>query len=302
MIMENTGEEIFLHRQVLLNLNDVSHAEVKRYETQKEYRVNLALTRPGKWKFSEITGDNLGKRLGIIVDRKLLMAPKINAQINFGKTAIFFGIEASEAEKLTSRINSILASLPKADQNDTEDISLDSLYPAEKLNLEGPYLFELVHISEIIKLEESLGSRKIEKEGTTQIKLPNAEKLEFGKPLEYNRPPTGHLTPHVLYAFSKPDSVVRFIAYAFLVKLENLKQRELIEEHYFRLDEGIYPRLKEILISKLGKPEQEDVIRELKQTEESTVQTKTSSWKKSNMTLSVTVSESQSAVIHIYWK
>ena len=300
VIAEDTGEELFLRRRVLLNLNDVSHAQVRRF--RNTYHVDLVFTRIGKWKFSEITGNNVGKRLGVLVDGNLLSASRINEQIDTGEIPLIRNLVASEVERLTSRINAILTSLPKAEQTDTEDTTIDSLYLIDKLNLEGPYLFEPLHISEVIELEESLGSKRHETWGPFQIKMPGTEIIDFVQPLEYDRPRTGHITPHVMYAFSKPDSVVRFIEYAFMVELKNLKERELAEEHYFRLDEGVYPRLKAILISKLGKPVQDDVLQELKETEESTVQIKMSSWKKANMTLFLSVGDSQPAGVQIYLK
>ena len=302
MTIENTGEELLLRRKVLLNSNDVALAEVKRLEGKNSYHVYLVFTRTGKWKFSEITGNNIGKRLGIIVDGKLLMAPRINEQIDTGRIPLYFEVTASEAERLSNQINNILATLPKKEQTETEDTNLDTLYLTKKLNLEGPYLFHPGHLSEVIALEKSLGSKRTETLGRFELKMPSGEKFDFGQPLEYDRQIIGYVTPHVMYAYSEPDSVVRFVEYAFIAKSKSLKERELAEERYFRLDEGVYPRLKEILISKLGNPEQDDILRELKQTEASTVQIKMSSWKKANMTLFLSVSESESAAVQIYWE
>ena len=305
MVMEGTGEEISLHQRVLLDLNDVSHVVVENFERKNECSVFLVLSRTGRWKLSEITGGNLGRRLGVVVDGQLLMAPEIVAQIDFGKALIIHRVTALEADRQASRINSILASLPKPDPMVTEDISIDSLDLTEKLDLvdiEGPFLFEAVSISEIMAFEDSLGSKRDDNIGKFQIRMPNGELVDFGQPLEYSRPRAGYLKPHVMYAFSKPDSVVRFVEYTFRVDMENLRQRELIGERYFRLDGGVYPHLKKILISKLGKPDQEDVGGEFMGTEDDPIQIKRSSWERDKMILSLAVGELQSVGIHIHWK
>lgn len=299
MITEDTGEQLFLQREVLLNLNDVTRAEVKSLRGWNSYHVYLVLTRTSKWKLSEITGNKVGKRLGIFVDGELQGTPRINEQIDTGKIPIYFNVSASEAERLRDQINNILAALPKQEQTVTDDANLDSLYLTEKLNLEGHYLFQPVHVSEVIALEESLGSKRIETTGTLEIL--SGEKFDFEQLLEYDRPITGYVTPSVLYAFSKPDSVVRFVDYAFMVKLKNLKERELAGERYFRLDSGVYPRLKEIFISELGKPVREDILQEIKQNKEGSVQAKNSMWKKDSITLVLSLTESHSVSVSIWW-
>lgn len=305
MVIEDTGEEISLNRRVLLNLNDVSHAVVEDYERKDECSVFLVFSRTGRWKLSEVTGGNIGRRLGIMVDGRLLMAPVIVAQIDDGKALIVHRVTALEAEKLASQINSILASLPKPDSLAKENISIDSLNLTEKLDLvdiEGPFLFEAVSVSEIMAFEDSLGSKREDNIGKLQIKMPDGEMVNFGQPLEYSRPRAGYLKPHVMYAFSKPDSAVQFVEYTFSVDMENLQRRELIGAHYFRMNEGVYPHLKEILISKLGKPDQEDVVGEFMGTEDDSIQIKSSIWERDKMTLSLVVGELQSVGIHIHWK
>jgi len=141
MITEDTGEQLFLGREVLLNLNDVAQVEVKSLRGGNSYHVYLVLTRTSKWKFSEITGNNVGRRLGIFVDGKLLRTPRINEQIDTGKIPVYLNVTASEAERLKAQINDIFAALPKKEQTVTEDTNLDSLYLTKEVNLEGPYLY-----------------------------------------------------------------------------------------------------------------------------------------------------------------
>ena len=114
MIVQDTGKELFLRQQVLLNLDDVSHAHVNLF--RNTYQIRLLFTRTGKWKFSEITGSNVGKRLGVLFDGNLLSALRINQQIDSGWIPLFFNLTASKANELTSRINTILASLPRVGQ------------------------------------------------------------------------------------------------------------------------------------------------------------------------------------------
>ncbi len=60
--------------------------------------VELAMTREGARRFARITGDNVNRRLAIVLDNKVFMAPNIRSKIPNGR-AIIEGLESIEEAK-----------------------------------------------------------------------------------------------------------------------------------------------------------------------------------------------------------
>jgi protein-export membrane protein SecD len=72
------------------------------------WEVSLQLTDRGTKKFENITGKNVGKRLAIILDGKLIMAPNINERIAYGRAQISGSMDAIEARDLANVLTSAL--------------------------------------------------------------------------------------------------------------------------------------------------------------------------------------------------
>ena len=106
--IEATGEMIQLEEKILLNLNDVKNAEIRRQEGRDNVDVLLNFTAEGTEKFSQITGDNIGKKLGIMVEDKLIMTPVIMARIEVGKALVYYDIPENDAKQKVEFINEIL--------------------------------------------------------------------------------------------------------------------------------------------------------------------------------------------------
>ena len=100
IVFEPIGEIFYLHNEVLLNQYDVESATV--VIQQERPAVELILTSEGTKKFEELTAQNIGKRFGMILNGKLLLAPIIRDTIPGGR-AIITGIFAkSEAEAIAN--------------------------------------------------------------------------------------------------------------------------------------------------------------------------------------------------------
>ena len=65
------------------------------------WEVPFELDKPGGRKFADVTGNNVGRRLAIILDGKLYMAPNINSRIPNGRGVITLGgSSATEARDM----------------------------------------------------------------------------------------------------------------------------------------------------------------------------------------------------------
>lgn len=88
---------------------DVKRASVEVYTSEtgvSEPSVKITFNSAGADKFSQITKDNIGKRLGIFLDEFILIAPVINSQIPTGEAFITGGFDLQSAQDLAIQINS----------------------------------------------------------------------------------------------------------------------------------------------------------------------------------------------------
>ena len=67
-----------------------------------QWVINLSLTREGARKWSSFTGRNIGKRVAIVLDNKVFMAPQINSKISGGQTQISGLENANEAQDIAN--------------------------------------------------------------------------------------------------------------------------------------------------------------------------------------------------------
>jgi preprotein translocase subunit SecD len=99
-------EVLNVQKEVLLDQSDVKNATVYRGgKTGGQTVVYINFTDDGAKRFSEATGQNIGRRLAVVIDGKLCMAPRINSAISGGVAQISGVFTEKEAENLVARIN-----------------------------------------------------------------------------------------------------------------------------------------------------------------------------------------------------
>jgi preprotein translocase subunit SecD len=85
--VEGSGETVYLSPEVVL-----TNAHVRRSGVQKtysgDYGVELTLTEEGGEKLARLTRENLYKRVAILLDGRLVMAPRIQTEIPGGVALI----------------------------------------------------------------------------------------------------------------------------------------------------------------------------------------------------------------------
>lgn len=105
LTLEGTNERIILNGEVLMDLNHVENAYVSEEYQGSGYRVNLRLTDKGSKRFQDITRENIKKRIGVIVDGVLVLAPYIMAEITGGIMSIYFELPKEKADAIAEKIN-----------------------------------------------------------------------------------------------------------------------------------------------------------------------------------------------------
>jgi len=97
-------EKLNVQKKILLDETAVKSAVASK-GWQDYWQVDFSLTPDGTRRFAEITGQNLGKRLAIVIDGQLITAPIIQSSITGGKGQITGTFTKQEAKDLAAKIN-----------------------------------------------------------------------------------------------------------------------------------------------------------------------------------------------------
>lgn len=97
---------------------------------QSEPIVSITFDGAGKEKFATLTRDNLNKRIGIVLDKKIVSAPSVQSEITDGKAIITGQKDIAEAQKLAKRLSEGMLPVPTklvAQQNVGATLGAESL-------------------------------------------------------------------------------------------------------------------------------------------------------------------------------
>jgi len=67
--------------------------------------VSVHLDGEGTEKWSDITRDGKGRRVGVLVDGQLVMAPTIMAHFSDGRVMVFYGLPEEDARSHAEKID-----------------------------------------------------------------------------------------------------------------------------------------------------------------------------------------------------
>lgn len=102
MAFYNSEQKFFVGDSVFLDNSDLTSAEV--IDVHSHPKIKVTLNEKGKKKFADFTLNNIGKNAAMIVDGKLVSAPRINAQITKGILLIVGYFNLEEAVKIADGI------------------------------------------------------------------------------------------------------------------------------------------------------------------------------------------------------
>ncbi|HNX81199.1 MAG TPA: protein translocase subunit SecD [Candidatus Omnitrophota bacterium] len=98
---EENNEAILMHAQSVLSGDAIQNAMVKFDQSSfSEPLVAITMNADGAKKFAQITSDNVGKRLAIILDGKVVSAPSIREPIPSGEAVITGRFDINQARDL----------------------------------------------------------------------------------------------------------------------------------------------------------------------------------------------------------
>lgn len=108
-MLDRKGEAYLVMPDVLISENDLEKALISEEPNIKgQFRITVFFRKGKSIKFYEATKQYSGQRIAILIDKKLIMAPKVLEPIR-GDSFIISGIFShSEAKKLAELLNSAI--------------------------------------------------------------------------------------------------------------------------------------------------------------------------------------------------
>ena len=104
--IESTAEKLYLHKDVIINNNDTIAARAIPSYTINRFDVEIEFSEEASQRISRITAANIGKRLAILIDGKVIVAPILRSTIS--RKAVLAGNAPSftkeEADELARKI------------------------------------------------------------------------------------------------------------------------------------------------------------------------------------------------------
>jgi preprotein translocase subunit SecD len=101
-------EDLFVQKAALLDQTDLKSATVSTSTPTGAPVIDIAFTDKGAKHFAEVTRQNIGKRLAIIIDGQVYSAPVIRAEITGGAAQISGSFSEQEARDLAAKISKTL--------------------------------------------------------------------------------------------------------------------------------------------------------------------------------------------------
>ena len=105
-LISDNGEPLKISKRIVMSGENLIDAQPSIQNQQNEPTVSFTLDRLGAQKFGRATTDNVGKRLAIILDGKIVSAPNINEAITSGKGIISGDFTFQEATDLALLLRS----------------------------------------------------------------------------------------------------------------------------------------------------------------------------------------------------
>ncbi len=105
-LISELGEKLKISKRIVMSGENLIDAQPSIQNQQNEPTVSFTLDRLGSQKFGRVTTDNVGKRLAIVLDGKIISAPNINEPITSGNGMISGNFTFQEATDLALLLRS----------------------------------------------------------------------------------------------------------------------------------------------------------------------------------------------------
>ena len=105
-IVSENGEELSVSKRIIMSGENLVDAQPRLDNQSNQPTVSFTLDRVGAQKFGRTTADNIGKRLAIVLDNKIISAPSIREAITGGSGIISGNFTFQESTDLALLLRS----------------------------------------------------------------------------------------------------------------------------------------------------------------------------------------------------
>tara|TARA_Y200000002_G_scaffold382714_1_gene400923 strand:+ start:3918 stop:5465 length:1548 start_codon:yes stop_codon:yes gene_type:complete len=105
-MLSEDGSELIVNKQIIMSGENLVDAQPRVDNQSNEPIVSFTLDRYGAKKFGKVTTDNIGKRLAIVLDNKVISAPVIREAITAGSGTISGNFNFQEVTDLSLLLRS----------------------------------------------------------------------------------------------------------------------------------------------------------------------------------------------------
>ncbi len=105
-LLSEIGEELIINKRIILSGENLIDAQPRFDNQSNQPTVYFSLDRVGSQKFAKTTTDNVGKRIAIILDDKVISAPNVREPITGGNGSISGNFSFQEATDLALLLRS----------------------------------------------------------------------------------------------------------------------------------------------------------------------------------------------------
>ena len=105
-LISETGEKLVVGKRIIMSGDNLVDAQARVDNQTNKPSVSFTLNRVGSQKFGKATSKNVGKRLAIVLDNKIISAPSIREPITGGSGSISGNFSFQEATDLALLLRS----------------------------------------------------------------------------------------------------------------------------------------------------------------------------------------------------
>jgi preprotein translocase subunit SecD len=102
------AERLYVQKKVLLDQTALKSSKVTTDKRTGNPLIEITFTTEGRKRFTEVTRENVGRRLAIVIDGRLYSAPKIMTAIPGGRAEVSGSFSEPEARELAAKITESL--------------------------------------------------------------------------------------------------------------------------------------------------------------------------------------------------
>ena len=105
-LISETGEELTVSKRIIMSGENLVDAQPRLDTQSNQPGVSFTLDRLGAQKFGKVTSENVGKRIAIVLDNKIISAPSIREAITSGNGSISGNFTFQEVTDLSLLLRS----------------------------------------------------------------------------------------------------------------------------------------------------------------------------------------------------